>query len=170
MTAQVHENLILNGKMTSMNFCPPILNSPEIITELSQDEFYKGIEEGKIDDITSSTACWRGYIGTWEIKDGKFFLNDVTGCIRLAKKEPIWATWFTGVLRIPQVEELHYVHMGFGSLYEKELHIKIEEGVVKKQRTISNIEKVKKLTPEDIHMEGFNNLPGMENHFDGDDL
>ena len=73
---------------------------------------------------------------------------------------------------MPQGELLHYVHMGFGSIYEKELHIKIEAGVVTKQRVIDNrekIEKLKNVSPEEQLMQGFDNLPGTENRFDGDD-
>lgn len=172
MTAQVSEELILEAKTTRMNFCPPIPNSPDIITKISKEEFHKAVKAGEIDGIISSTACWRGYIGTWEIKDGKFFLNKLVGHIKLAKNEPVHATWFTGVLRIPQGELIHYVHMGFGSLYEKELHIKIEAGVVTDQRVINNTEKNKQLkhmTPEEKFAEAMRNLPGWENHFDGDD-
>lgn len=171
MTAQVPEKLILEAKVTRMNFCPPIPDNPDIITKLPEEEVYKAIKAGEIGGIIGSTACWRGYIGTWEIKDGKFFLNNLVGYIKLAKDEPIHATWFTGVLRIPQGELVHYVHMGFGSIYEKELHIKIEAGIVTKQRVIDNTEKIEKLknmSPEEQVMQGFNNLPGMENRFDGD--
>ena len=69
MTAQVSEELILEAKTTRMNFCPPIPNSPDIITKISEEEFHKAIKAGEIDGIISSTACWRGYIGTWEIKE-----------------------------------------------------------------------------------------------------
>ena len=128
---------------------------------------------GKIDGIIYSTACWRGYIGTWEIKDDKFYLKKIDGAVRLAKKEPIQATWFTGVLRIPQGKELHYVHMGFGSIYERDLLIKIQEGVVVDQKVIDNTDKAKKAENQSIEeqfLESFRNMPGNENHFDGDDM
>ena len=172
MTAQVPETLIIDGKRTSMAFCPPIPDSPDIITLVPAEEVSAAIRAGKIKSIVCSTACWRGYIGTWEIKDGKFFLKKLVGCIKLAQRKPVHATWFTGVLRVPQGELLHYVHMGFGSIYEKELHIKIEAGVVTKQRVIDNrekIEKLKNVSPEEQLMQGFDNLPGTENRFDGDD-
>ena len=78
--------------------------------------------------ILFSTACWRGYIGTWEVRDDRFYLVDIEGLWRKEGDDPILADWFTGTLRIPRGEMLHYVHMGFGSVYEKELHIKIEAG------------------------------------------
>ncbi len=173
MTAQVHEKLILNGEETGMNFCPPIIDSPEVIQELPYEEFCEGCANGKIPGIVHSTACWRNYIGTWEIKEGKFYLKKLVGCIKMAKEDSILADWFSSVIRIPQGEELYYVHMGFGTLYERELHIKIEEGVVVDQRTIDNherAEKIKSASPESRIMEGFMNMPGMDNRFIGDDL
>ena len=46
--------------------------------------------------------------------------------------EPIFAHWFSGVLRVPQGEILCYVHRGFGSVYEKEICVRIKHGVVLK--------------------------------------
>lgn len=157
MTAQFHETLILDGKKTSMAFCPPLPKDQRVV-ELKEDEMDQ-------DSIVFSTACWRQYLGTWEIKDNKFYLVDITGRYRLAEPPPLFADWFTGVLRIPQGKRLHYVHMGFGSVFESELHIKIDQGVVTKTVTIDN--RNKDINKLDI---GFNNLPGFENYFDGDDL
>ena len=56
---------------------------------------------------------------------------------RLENSTPTVSRW------IPQGKLLHYVHMGFGSIYEKELHIKIEAGVVTKQRVIDNREGIR---------------------------
>src|SRR4051812_9271097 len=66
-----------------------------------------------VHSIFFSTGCWRGYIGTWEIKDGRFFLVGLRGIYKLLGKEPIFADWFTGVLKIPRGEVLHYVHGDF---------------------------------------------------------
>lgn len=101
------------------------------------------------------TACWRGYVGTWEIKDdGYLYLVKLVegSCdmdapeIPLEKvfpgqKGPIKASWFTGTLVVPQGELLQYVHMGYESIFEKELHIVIKEGRVEKEYTIDNTQK-----------------------------
>ena len=60
---------------------------------------------------------------------------------------------------------LHYVHMGFGSVYEEELHIKIERGIVTKTNVIDN--RGKTIDHDKLHMESY---PGNENSFDGDEL
>jgi hypothetical protein len=54
--------------------------------------------------------------------------------------------------------------MGFGSIFEQELHIKIENGVVVKWRVIDN--RGKKFDERQL---GWSNLPGGENRFPGDD-
>ncbi len=165
MTAQFHENLILEGKKTSMAFCPPIPDDHPRIVLLSDDEIRQGIDDGKISSFVFSTACWRGYIGTWELKDGKFYLLDVGGRYGIKETEPIFADWVTAVIRIPEGELLHYVHMGFGSVYEFETHLKLENGIVVEERRVDNRDK--KVNPGEL---GWKNLPGSENEFDGDDL
>ncbi len=114
--------------------------------------------------LVSSTACWRRYIGIWEIKNGLFYLVGIIGRYKMLGDEPILADWFDGVLRIPKGECLHYVHMGFGSVYEEEIHVKIENGVVVKSRLIDNRNKAVNRSQL-----GWQNLPGSENRFEGDD-
>jgi len=104
-------------------------------------------------------------VGTWEIRDGRFYLVALRGRYRLTPGGPLWADWFTGVIRIPRGELLQYVHMGFGSVYEQELHIKVEHGVVVASRWIDN-----RGTAHDPWELGRRNLPGGENAFPGDDV
>lgn len=95
-----------------------------------------------------STACWRGYIGEWEIKDEFLYLVSLKNCdgkqeipiekIMQGKKPPVKATWFSGILRIPQGKMLRYVHMGFESQYEKDFFIWIENGKVVREEIIQN--------------------------------
>ena len=159
MTAQVHEKLTLDGQPTSMAFCPPIpANQPRIVeldrTEVSRDAA----------SVIFSTACWRGYIGSWEIKEDSFYLTGLEGRLRFIGTEPLLADWFTGVLRIPQGEMLHYVHMGFGSIYEYEEHIKIEAGQVVARHRVDN--RGKQIDKSGLT---WRSMPGSENRFDGDD-
>ena len=132
MTAQEHEKLIYEGEESSMAFCPPLPENDPRIKELDEYE----IEEDHSSFFTS--ACWRNYIGTWEIKEGRFYLVDIIGRYKIVRESPIFADWFSGVIRIPRGKMLYYVHMGFGSVYEKELHVKIENGLVVKTKVIDN--------------------------------
>lgn len=158
MTAQVHEKLKYEGKKTSINFCPSLPENDPRIKILDDDEI------GKTDSVIFSTACWRQYIGSWEIKDDKFYLVSLKGRLKIVGKSPILADWFSGVIRIPKGEELHYVHMGFGTIYEEEIHVKIEKGIVVKSKTVNNRDK--NVDPSKL---GWDSMPGLENRFDGDD-
>jgi hypothetical protein len=97
------------------------------------------------------TACWRGYVATWKIENGDLYL------VRLAKGDcsskpeeidigqvfpgqafPIKAAWFSGTIRIPQGKQLLYVHMGYGSVYERERVLSFEKGRLVREDTIDN--------------------------------
>jgi len=157
MTAQVHERLIYEGEESSMAFCPPLPENDPRIKELKDDE----VEDSN--PIVFSTACWREYIGTWEIKNGKFYLLNIIGRYKIISDSPIFANWFSGAIRIPKGEMLHYVHMGFGSVFEEELHVKIDKGIVVKKKIIDN--RGKNINESEL---GRENFPGFENRFDGD--
>ena len=127
MTAQFAETLILEGQATAM--CSQPLGS--------YFEF-GGIET---DFAATHTALWRGYIGTWEMLGGRLYLISLRGTLQTGEPaslatifpeypERVFAHWYSGVLRIPQGELLEYVHAGYGSIYEKDLLIDVESGVV----------------------------------------
>jgi len=87
-----------------------------------------------------NTGCWRGYIGTWRIKDDKLFLIGITGRLNGTEinlktlfpeaQDEVFAFWYTGLLRCPTGKLLKYVHMGYESIYEKYLLIDVKDGVV----------------------------------------
>jgi hypothetical protein len=141
-TAQFGDKLIYKGETVSLRTNP--LGS----------YFGEGTPNPKDLFKPSCSACWRGYVATWEVKDGKLFLNRVVegSCSNNApeiplekifpgKKGPIEATWYTGTLRIPRGKMLEYVHMGYSSRYEKTLLIHIEKGKVTKEELIDNTKK-----------------------------
>jgi hypothetical protein len=166
----MHELLIFEGEETEMAFCPPLPEGHPRIIDLFPDKLPQEMKllQKLIDEISFehlfSFACWRNYLGTWEIKDGRFFLIGLRGRFKLQGEEPLLADWFSGVIRIPKGEMLLYVHMGFGSVFEQEVHVKIERGLVVKSRIIDN--RNKKHNWSDL---GLKNLPGRENRFPGDD-
>ena len=138
MTAQIHERLVIDGEEREMAFCPPLPMDHPRIRFATIEEFNRS--DSKMDGQFRSSGCWRSYQGSWEIKDGRFYLTGVCGCVVLVGSEPLFADWFTGVIRVPQGEQLQYVHMGFGSVYEEELHLKIEKGLVTASRVLDNRE------------------------------
>jgi len=156
MTAQVHEKITVDGEERSMAFCPDIPIDGTRVRRLTEPNL-KSL-------AVISSACWRRYIGSWEIKYGVLWLNDIEGYFELVNG-PIVADWFTGVLRVPHGKMIQYVHMGYGSVFEQEIHLKIVNGYLSKKKVIDNRGKaVDRYELED------ENMPGLENRFDGDNL
>jgi len=138
-TAQIPDKLKYEGKTLKLYSTP--------LGPYLAKKFPKGTELFQ----SSCTACWRGYVATWEIKDDYLYLIKVVegNCMNKApeiplkkifpgKKAPIKATWFSGALRVPMGEEIHYEHMGFESQFEKDMLIAITEGKVIKKEIIDN--------------------------------
>ncbi|MDD5712945.1 MAG: hypothetical protein PHY31_09360 [Smithellaceae bacterium] len=138
-TAQFPDELIYKGKTY------PIFSNPL--------ESYFGTAHPRPEGLfpASCTALWRGYVATWKIEEDALYLVKVVAgtCAADApeipltnifpgSKGPIRADWFTGTLVVPQGEILMYVHMGYGSVYEKELHIKIDKGRFIRESLIDN--------------------------------
>jgi hypothetical protein len=129
MTAQIGEKLCYEGREVSM------------CSEPLGDYFaLSGIDPGF--DFTC-TALWRGYVGAWDIQDGRLYLIGLNGTLKDGTEanvatffpgfsERVFAHWYSGKLRIPVGEMLEYVHMGYGSTYEEDLIINVENGVVTK--------------------------------------
>lgn len=135
MTAQIRERLVYNEVEVPMCSCP--LN---IFLRLA--DFPKSFK-------SPHTALWRGYVGTWDIIDNRLYLISIKGeftdgttlsldSIFPGFKDRVFAHWYTGNLRIPYGAKLKYVHMGFGSIHEFDLFIKIKKGVVLNTFSTSN--------------------------------
>lgn len=141
MTAQAREKLIYNGQEY----------------HLATEPLRPYLEKNKIEFESPSTACWRGYYGSWSIEDNKLYLTELTAYAKIESNErrifngvevgleylfpnqdKVFAEWFSGELRIPYGEMIRYVHMGYESIYEKELFIKIESGNVVGSSEIDN--------------------------------
>jgi hypothetical protein len=140
MTAQSGETLFYKGEELRMATEP--LN--QYLSEKSDIKF-----------VCNFTSCWRGYYGTWEIIDNKLYLIQLEAYIEGYEKvdlnylfpgqNKVFANWFSGEIRIPQGERLHYVHMGYGTLYEKDLYLVFENGKLVNQYVLDNQAKYKQI-------------------------
>lgn len=128
MTAQVPERLIYLGEVLAL-----------CATPLSDFFAMAGINP---EFEVSWSTLWRGYIGTWEILDDRLYLiglkGTLTGGVPASIEtifpgfpDRVFAHWYSGTLRLPQGHLLEYVHGGYQSIYERDLFIDIEHGVVK---------------------------------------
>ena len=134
MTAQIHERLNFEGEWTSMACCPDLPHDHPRIVERTRQEAQA---EHSHSSLVSSTACYRRYVGTWEVKEGRFYLVSVDGQYRLIGDEPLFADWVSGILYFPRGEQTHYVHSGFSSQYEQEIHLYLDHGIVTKTSVIN---------------------------------
>lgn len=145
-TAQFPEILILEGKEEEM-----------VTTPL--DEYFKAHPQARPDIIKgmASTALFRGYRGTWEIKRGDLFLKSLQrhGLIREGQETrsamvdvplksvfptedgPVKATWFSGVLALRRGELLQSF-MGLGSISSQMTYLTIEDGKLIARHEIDN--------------------------------
>jgi len=138
-TAQMPDHLYFQGKFLSIYTNP--LESYFRQKQWRPNKLFPGL----------CSALWRGYQATWKITGNVLYLVHLRdgNCggpakdIALSKifpgqKGPIKASWYSGTLRVPQGKKLKYVHMGYRSVYEKDLLIDIEMGRVMDVRTVIN--------------------------------
>jgi hypothetical protein len=139
MTAQAAESLIYKGTEYDM-FTEPLggylAYHPSIQFE------------------SHSTACWRGYYGSWEVKGTPehgygLYLIELSAYLRNQQRvgldylfphspDGVFAHWFTGEIRCPSGELLNYVHMGYASTYAKDLILEFRRGLLIGERMVNN--------------------------------
>lgn len=158
MTAQVTEVLIHEGNKLSMCACPLggyLYSSPK-----------------KWNFAGYSSACWRGYVGTWEIVGDRLYLKALDGLLRNGDDEEeahletlfpgfpdgVFAHWYSGTIRCPQGKMLNYVHGGFASTYERDLFLEFKSGVLVGQKVVVNGEGAEG-APEGYGVAGFTVFP-----------
>lgn len=134
MTAQAGEKLIYKGNNYSMGSLPlePYLES------LANKPSFKA----------PASYLWRGYVGSWELRDDQLFLigieifdpepKDLGIEYLFHGKTEVFADWFTGEVRLVSGKRLHYVHGGFGSIFEEDIFLTFYKGVLINERVEDN--------------------------------
>ncbi len=138
MTAQTAEHLIFQGD--TLRLCTEplshLLNTQALPTEIAP----------------GGSLLWRGYCGTWAIEGDRLYLKRLeTQNNELEFEElpfesffpgyldGVFAHWFTGELRCPRGECMEFVNVGFSSVYEQDLFIGVDKGIVTGERVVQNI-------------------------------
>jgi hypothetical protein len=127
MTAQISEIMIYKGERQQMASLPL--------------EDYWALGGQKPAFKFTSTALYRGYIGTWQVTKDRLYLVKLEA--KLEDGEPmslgdlfpgfpdrVFAHWVSGRVRLPQGKVLDYVHAGWASLYEADLFIEFKNGIL----------------------------------------
>ena len=108
MCQQMLEIIFINGGKATISETPLL---PKYAIEITDDI--------NMNSDLISTACYRGYLGTWEIIDNKLFLNQIEGRYKFKDNIPVFADWYTGELHIP------------GTMYSlNKVTLEIKNGVV----------------------------------------
>lgn len=141
MTAQQPDKIFINGLEH------PLFSNP-LEDFFTLTSFNPGF-------MSPHTANWRGYVATWEIIDQKLYLVALSGwkvnpntpgkldevdvgIVFPDLSPPIFAKWFTGRLILPQGKMMQYIHMGYESIYEREIHYHVKNGEIISQEEADN--------------------------------
>ena len=133
-TAQYPDKIFYDGKEYSLH-----TNPLESYFEKNPDKRPKG-------GIMSS-ALWRGYVATFEMRDSQLFVKDIqvqywdttdknnydtkskTVMTEVfPDKKNVKVDWLSGLLVLPFGKLVNYVHMGYGSTYENYFLLEIDKG------------------------------------------
>ena len=130
MTAQVPERLLYRGMALDLTADP----LRQYLMRLKKNN--------RPDFISTSTACWRGYIGTWEFREGMLCLVGLSAVVQRDGREVeadldtvfpgaqgcLRATWLTDLLRCPEGRLVQYAHNAFASVYERDRCFAVRHG------------------------------------------
>jgi hypothetical protein len=117
--------------------------------------FEKNPEKKPMVEVVS-TALWRGYVATFEVRgDGVLYVKDVEIRTRLKNTDEsqnlTWKSvinevfenendrkidWFSGILVLPYGEMKNYVHMGYASTYSNYHLLEVYEGKLTQHRSL----------------------------------
>lgn len=97
----------------------------------------------------TSTACWRGYVGNWAVRERRLYLTGLDGTLsdgRVANlqtlfpdyPEGVFAHWYSGEARCTRGKLLKYRHRGFASTYEEDIFLTFEQGQLIHERIVCN--------------------------------
>lgn len=143
-TAQAGDKLIWNGDTLTI-FSNPLKSRQNI--DLLKTKMFGDR------DAAWSTACWRGYIAEWTIIGNELYLTNIFSCnfhedsIKADLEDvfgseyengKVKASWANEEIVIPKGKLIHDINIGYASIYETELVLTFEEGVLTCQEEYDN--------------------------------
>ena len=125
MTTQVEEQIIIDGEKY------PLINVPSLPDDRSIIQHKQGL-------ISKWSNCWRGFQGTWEIKDDKLYLIEFSsGMYDVLVNLPILADQISGTAKVATGEVKANSSWDIET-YETEMHLTFENGLVVKTENVKN--------------------------------
>jgi len=125
-----------------------ILNYQDMAHSICNEPLSKILKDRSIKFHTPHTALWRGYTGTWRLIEDKLYLVGIKAYLDeksivdlnylFPNHKEVFADWFTGEIKINLGKLIEYRHFGYASIYEKNIFLAFENGVLKSQRTHNN--------------------------------
>jgi hypothetical protein len=124
VTAQALDYLTHEGKQCLMRTELALKKHPRIMSLSDRDAREQF-------DMCFTTACWRNYLGEWEIRKNRLFLNRLRGKYNLIGPEPLAAEWVSGTIH---VEECEIISDFWDDKYNggnpREFVVEVQRGVV----------------------------------------
>jgi hypothetical protein len=143
-TSQEPDELLIDGELLDLETNPlrPLIRSG-------------AIKIPKADETWSSN--WRGYTSKWELRGDQLLLRSINVVLRpvggdkdakpastnvlssvFQGKSEVFARWYTGTLVLPRGKVLRYVHMGYGSTYERYTILQFRLGVLTSRQDLAS--------------------------------
>ncbi|MBV6642544.1 MAG: hypothetical protein KI791_17635 [Cyclobacteriaceae bacterium] len=132
MTAQVRDILFYKGKKYF----------------LASEPLEDFLIENKICTLSQNTSNLRGYESVWKIHSNRLHLValdiylDNGKAVDMTYFFPdtltVFAKWYCGCLMLQSGKLLQYVHSGYESIYEKDLLLEFENGILTNEKVIDN--------------------------------
>lgn len=138
-TGQAPERIIINGDTLIM------LTLPIEADSLLYNELQQYLPPW------SNTACYRRYIGQWEIRHNTLYLNKLQDCNscksldtrnlfdRYKTDGKIKASWFSGSITVGKGECIHYIHDALLRKYAYETVYEIKNGEIQNAISYENV-------------------------------
>jgi hypothetical protein len=124
MTHQLHENIIYEDRELSMTTCPKVPLDHPRVTELTDKELFAAGQPRVV-----SSSCWRGYLGSWEIREGRLYLIKLERDLKLEGTKPLFADWVNEELHI--IVEMAFEGLRFGMCGHETIEkVTVKQGLI----------------------------------------
>jgi hypothetical protein len=137
-TAQVPDRIEIDGKPYALLVNP-------------LEDYFDRHPERRPSSPARSSSNWRGYVATFAIVNDQLVVANVHVTLGTGERRSVLAEvfpgdarpvvkWFTGNLVVGDGEVVRYVHMGYGSEYERYIVVTVKAGAAAKPRRLSHAE------------------------------